>query len=91
VLDGLDKVLVSNRQSEEMFTTVCCTWIGSDRSRVTVAPAGHPPPLLVSGGKVQVEELPGGPRSASSTTATSGRPGPWRSGTSGACCATPTG
>jgi serine phosphatase RsbU (regulator of sigma subunit) len=61
VLDGLDKVLVSNRQSEEMFTTVCCTWIGSDRSRVTVAPAGHPPPLLVSGGKVRVEELPGGP------------------------------
>ena len=61
VLDGLDKVLVSNRQSEEMFTTVCCTWIGSDRCRVTVAPAGHPPPLLVSGGKVQVEELPGGP------------------------------
>ena len=44
-----------------MFTTVCCTWIGSDRSRVTVAPAGHPPPLLVAGGTVRVEELPGGP------------------------------
>jgi serine phosphatase RsbU (regulator of sigma subunit) len=26
-----------------------------------VAPAGHPPPLLVSGGQVRVEELPGGP------------------------------
>jgi serine phosphatase RsbU (regulator of sigma subunit) len=61
LLDGLDKLLVSNRQSEEMFTTVCCTWISPDRSRVTVAPAGHPPPLLISGGQVRMEELPGGP------------------------------
>jgi integral membrane sensor domain MASE1 len=61
LLDGLDKVLVSNRPSEEMFTTVCCTWISPDRTRVTVAPAGHPPPLLVEGGRVRAEELPGGP------------------------------
>jgi integral membrane sensor domain MASE1 len=61
LLDGLDKVLVSNRPSEEMFTTVCCTWISPDRTRITVAPAGHHPPLLVSGGLVRVEELPGGP------------------------------
>jgi PAS domain S-box-containing protein len=61
VLDGLDKVLVCNRPSEEMFTTVFCTWISPDRSRVTLASAGHPPPLLVSAGKVRVEEVPGGP------------------------------
>jgi integral membrane sensor domain MASE1 len=61
LLDGLDKVLVANRPSEEMFTTVCCTWISPDRARVTVAPAGHHPPLLVSGGRVRVEELPEGP------------------------------
>ena len=61
LLDGLDKVLVANRPSEEMFTTVCCTWISPDRTRVTVASAGHPPPLLVEGEKVRVEELPGGP------------------------------
>ncbi|HEY2959650.1 MAG TPA: SpoIIE family protein phosphatase [Actinomycetota bacterium] len=61
VLHGLDKVLVSNRPSEEMFTTVFCTWISPDRSRVTLASAGHPPPLLVSDGKVRVEEVPGGP------------------------------
>jgi serine phosphatase RsbU (regulator of sigma subunit) len=40
---------------------VCCTWISPDRTRVTVAPAGHHPPLLVSGGRVRVEELPEGP------------------------------
>jgi integral membrane sensor domain MASE1 len=61
LLDGLDKVLVSNRPSDEVFTTVCCTWISPDRTRVTVALAGHPPPLLVEGGRVQAEELPGGP------------------------------
>jgi len=61
VLGGLDKVLVSNRPSEEMITTVFCTWISPDRSRVTLASAGHPPPLLVSDGKVRVEEVPGGP------------------------------
>jgi anti-sigma regulatory factor (Ser/Thr protein kinase) len=61
VLDGLDKVLVWNRPSEEMFTTVCCTWISPDRTRVTLALAGHPPPLLVCDGQVRVEEVPGGP------------------------------
>jgi integral membrane sensor domain MASE1 len=61
LLDGLDKVLVSNRPSEEVFTTVCCTWISPDRTRITVAPAGHHPPLLVEGGRVRVEELPAGP------------------------------
>jgi serine phosphatase RsbU (regulator of sigma subunit) len=40
---------------------VCCTWISPDRTRITVAPAGHHPPLLVAGGRVRVEELPAGP------------------------------
>jgi integral membrane sensor domain MASE1 len=61
LLDGLDKVLVRNRPSEEMFTTVCCAWISPDRTRVTLALAGHPPPLLVRAGHVRVEEVPGGP------------------------------
>jgi integral membrane sensor domain MASE1 len=61
VLDGLDKVLVANRPSEEVFTTVSCAWISPDRGRVTLASAGHPPPLLVSAGTVRVEEVPGGP------------------------------
>jgi integral membrane sensor domain MASE1 len=61
VLDGLDRVLVYNRPSEEMFTTVFCTWISPDRTSVTLASAGHPPPLLLSAGQVRVEEVPGGP------------------------------
>jgi PAS domain S-box-containing protein len=61
LLDGLDKVLVHDRPSEEMFTTVCCAWISPDRGRVTVALAGHPPPLLVRAGAVQAVDVPGGP------------------------------
>ncbi|HEX6676949.1 MAG TPA: SpoIIE family protein phosphatase [Actinomycetes bacterium] len=61
VLGGLDRVLAYNRPSEEMFTTVLCTWISPDRSRVTLASAGHPPPLLLAAGRVRVEEVPGGP------------------------------
>jgi PAS domain S-box-containing protein len=61
LLDGLDKVLARDRQSEEMFATVCCCWIGPDRGRITVALAGHPPPLLARDGRVEVLQVPGGP------------------------------
>jgi PAS domain S-box-containing protein len=61
LLDGLDQVLARDRQSEEMFATVCCSWVSPDRHRITVALAGHPPPLLASDGQVQVVEVPGGP------------------------------
>jgi PAS domain S-box-containing protein len=61
LLDGLDRVLAYNRPSEEMFATVCCCWIGPGNRRITVALAGHPPPLLAHGGQVQVLQVPGGP------------------------------
>jgi len=61
LLDGLDKVLACNRQSDELFATVCCCWIGPDRERITVALAGHPPPLLARAGGVQAVEVPSGP------------------------------
>ncbi|HEU4900082.1 MAG TPA: SpoIIE family protein phosphatase [Actinomycetota bacterium] len=61
LLDGLDLVLARDRQSEELFATVCCCWIGPDRERIMVALAGHPPPLLVRDGQVEVVEVPAGP------------------------------
>jgi PAS domain S-box-containing protein len=61
LLDGLDKVLVCNRQSDELFATVCCCWIGPGHDRIAVALAGHPPPLLARGGQVQVLKIPSGP------------------------------
>jgi serine phosphatase RsbU (regulator of sigma subunit) len=53
LLDGLDKVLSRDRQSEELFATVCCCWVSPGRDRITVALAGHPPPLLARAGRVQ--------------------------------------
>jgi serine phosphatase RsbU (regulator of sigma subunit) len=61
LLDGLDKVLACNRQSEELFATVCCCWVSPGRERITVALAGHPPPLLARAGGVEVVEVPAGP------------------------------
>ena len=61
LLDGLDKVLACNRQSEELFATVCCCWVSPGHDRITVALAGHPPPLLARAGRVEVVEVPGGP------------------------------
>jgi PAS domain S-box-containing protein len=61
LLDGLDKVLACNRQSEELYATVCCCWIDLGNDRITVALAGHPPPLLARGGEVRVVEVPSGP------------------------------
>jgi PAS domain S-box-containing protein len=61
LLAGLDMVLVRERPSEEVFATVCCCWIGRDRDRITVALAGHPPPLLAYDGRVGVVEVPNGP------------------------------
>ena len=61
LLAGLDKVMACNRQSEEMFATVCCCWVSPGRDRVTIALAGHPPPLLARAGRVEVVEVPGGP------------------------------
>jgi PAS domain S-box-containing protein len=61
LLNGLDKVLVRERTSEEVFTTVCCAWVSADRSHVTVALAGHPPPLLIRDGGVEAVPAPSGP------------------------------
>ncbi len=61
VLDGLDKVLWSNQPSDEMFATACCLWVAPGHRSVTVALAGHPPPLLASGGKVTMVAVAAGP------------------------------
>jgi len=61
LLDGLDRMLAGNRQSEELFATVCCCWIAPGRDRITVALAGHPPPLVAAGGGVAEVKVPAGP------------------------------
>jgi PAS domain S-box-containing protein len=60
LLDGLDRLLLWNRPSEEMLATVCCCWITPERDQITVALAGHPAPLLAHAGRVQVAQVPSG-------------------------------
>ena len=61
LLASLDRVLLRERRTEELFATVACAWVGPDRRQLTVALAGHPPPLLVEAGRVRVLEVPHGP------------------------------
>jgi serine phosphatase RsbU (regulator of sigma subunit) len=61
LLAGLDRVLLRERRTEELFATVACAWVGPDRRQLQIALAGHPPPLLVEAGRVGVLELPHGP------------------------------
>jgi serine phosphatase RsbU (regulator of sigma subunit) len=52
VLHSLEQVLVSERRSEELFATVVMVTIDLAAGSATVRPAGHPPPLLLSGRSV---------------------------------------
>jgi PAS domain S-box-containing protein len=61
LLSGLDAVLVSERSSEELFATVACGWVSPDRDQLTLALAGHPSPLLIQAGGVEILELARGP------------------------------
>src|SRR4029450_1468943 len=49
------------RRSEERSATVCCCGAAPAHDRITVALAGHPPPLLARAGRVEAVEVPGGP------------------------------
>jgi serine phosphatase RsbU (regulator of sigma subunit) len=45
----LENVLVAERPHEAMFATVCTVGVAADRSHAVVN-AGHPPPLVITGG-----------------------------------------
>jgi serine phosphatase RsbU (regulator of sigma subunit) len=49
ILPVLDKVLVSERHTPTLFTTVAAASVSPARDQLTVYLAGHPPPLLVDG------------------------------------------
>jgi serine phosphatase RsbU (regulator of sigma subunit) len=60
VLPALEQVLISERRLPETFTTVATVSLDLRRRRATVRMAGHPPPLLLAGGKVTPVPAPGG-------------------------------
>jgi serine phosphatase RsbU (regulator of sigma subunit) len=59
LLGTLEQVLVHERLADEVFATACMVSIAPDRRSAVVRVAGHPLPILVSGGEAR--ELPGPP------------------------------
>ncbi|MEJ3746018.1 SpoIIE family protein phosphatase [Actinomycetes bacterium KLBMP 9797] len=60
VLPALEQVLISERRAREIFATVAAVCLDLSDGRATVRLAGHPPPLLLSGGKVTPVPAPHG-------------------------------
>jgi serine phosphatase RsbU (regulator of sigma subunit) len=60
LLGTLQTVLVAERHGASVFTTLCMLSIAADRRSAELRVAGHPVPLLISGGLV--EPLPEGTR-----------------------------
>jgi len=60
VLPALEQVLISERRLRETFTTVATVRLDLPANRATFRLAGHPPPLLLSGGRVAPVHAPGG-------------------------------
>jgi serine phosphatase RsbU (regulator of sigma subunit) len=50
---AVERVLIHERQEERLFTTMCVLSVAPDRSWGRLRLAGHPPPLLISGGEVR--------------------------------------
>jgi PAS domain S-box-containing protein len=61
LLAALDRVLGSERRTDELFATVACVWVSPDRRQATIALAGHPPPLLIDAGQASVLDVAHGP------------------------------
>jgi serine phosphatase RsbU (regulator of sigma subunit) len=51
VLPSLEQVLMSERRAREVFATVASAVIDLPGNRATVRVAGHPPPVILSGGR----------------------------------------
>ncbi|MGC5050159.1 PP2C family protein-serine/threonine phosphatase [Micromonospora sp. DT48] len=60
VLPALEQVLMSERRLQEIFATVATARLDLNANQATVRLAGHPPPVLLAGGRVTPVPAPGG-------------------------------
>ncbi|HWG98446.1 MAG TPA: fused response regulator/phosphatase [Pilimelia sp.] len=60
VLPAVEQVLMSERKADEIFATVATVRLDLAANRATVRLAGHPPPLLLAGGRVAPIPAPSG-------------------------------
>lgn len=60
VLPALEQVLISERRLREIFASVAAVRLDLADNRATVRLAGHPPPLLLAGGRATAVAAPPG-------------------------------
>jgi len=53
VLAALEQVLMTERRAREIFATVASVALDLAENRATVRLAGHPPPILLAGGRAE--------------------------------------
>ncbi len=53
ILGALEQVLMTERRAREVFATVAAVAIDLTANRATVRLAGHPPPVLLAGGRAE--------------------------------------
>ena len=56
--EGLQKVCVCERHDPYLFVTALCGVVGADRRELCVLSAGHPAPLVLGGGRIELENGP---------------------------------
>jgi serine phosphatase RsbU (regulator of sigma subunit) len=61
ILRAVEQVLISERNREEVFATLASVTVNLDSQTADVRLAGHPPPLLISGGDATVVPAVFGP------------------------------
>jgi serine phosphatase RsbU (regulator of sigma subunit) len=57
ILDSLEEVLVSERRTDELFATVAVATVDVPAGTARIRLAGHPPPILLSGERVEPCEV----------------------------------
>ena len=50
---ALDRAVRSERNQPDAFSSAVCAMVSADRRTVSICLAGHPPPILVSGGRIE--------------------------------------
>ncbi|HET9517337.1 MAG TPA: PP2C family protein-serine/threonine phosphatase, partial [Actinoplanes sp.] len=60
ILGALEQVLMSERRAREVFATVASLALDLSANRATVRLAGHPPPVLLAGGRADPLPMRGG-------------------------------
>jgi hypothetical protein len=89
LLPVLEEVLVRERRSEELFTTVCMVRLAADRETASVWLAGHPRRCCCASAPSSSRRTPWHPPWASSRVST-GSARRWRSGPRGGSCCSAT-